>query len=59
MAVVRVVVVVGVADVVFVVDDLLVAGVALAAVVDADLAVGGGFVVILGIGDVGTSVVVA
>ena len=59
MAVVRVVVVVGVADVFLVVVELLMAGVALAAVVDADLAVGGGFVVILGIGDVQTSAVVA
>ena len=59
MVVVRVVVVVGVADVVYAVDDLLVVVVALATVVDADLAVGVCFVVILGIGDVGTSVVVA
>ena len=59
MVVVRVVVVVGVADVVYAVDDILVVVVALATVVDADLAVGVCFVVILGIGDVGTSVVVA
>ena len=59
VVVVRVVVVVGVADVVYAVDDLLVVVVALATVVDADLAVGVCFVVILGIGDVGTSVVVA
>ena len=59
MVVVRVVVVVGVADVVYAVDDLLVVVVALATVVDADLAVGVCFVVILGVGDVGTSVVVA
>ena len=59
MVVVRVVVVAGVADVVYAVDDLLVVVVALATVVDADLAVGVCFVVILGIGDVGTSVVVA
>ena len=59
MVVVRVVVVAGVADVVYAVDDLLVVVVALATVVDADLAVGVCFVVIMGIGDVGTSVVVA
>ena len=58
MVVVRVVVV-GVADVVLAVDDLLLVIVALATVVDADLAVGVGFVVIMGIGYVGTSVVVA
>ena len=58
MVVVRVVVV-GVADVVLAVDDLLVVNVAWATEVDADLAVGVCFVVILGIGDVGTSVLVA
>ena len=52
VVVVRVVVVVSVADVVLAVDDLLVVIVTLATVADADLAVGVGFVIILGIGDV-------